>query len=71
MGVDAGSSKKIGKNYKVLLSRPIGKWDTLKVTVKNLKTKKSKSTRFIPRDRGIKLYKKLDSVKKIKEIYKF
>lgn len=71
MEIDAGSSKKIGKNFLVFLSRPIGDFTVLKVTVRNIKTGKSKSTKFIPHHRGIKHYKKLDSVKKIKEIYKF
>ncbi len=68
--IKAGSSKKIGKNYIVMLSRPTGIWTELKVTVRNNKTGKIKSTKFVPKHRAIKYYKELNSVKEIKRIFK-
>ncbi|KKN53980.1 hypothetical protein LCGC14_0597180 [marine sediment metagenome] len=68
--IKAGSSKKIGKNYVVMLSRPVGVWDKLRIIVRNDKTKEIKTTKFIPIDRAIKYYKKLNSVKEIKGIFK-
>ena len=68
--IKSGSSKKIGKNYIVMLSRPPGIWNKLKITVKNNKTGVMKSTKFIPKKRAISHYKEINSVKIIKEKFK-
>jgi len=71
--IDAGSSKRIGI-YELMLSKPIGRWDVLDLTIyrwRNYDVKSRRmiySTGYISPPQFIRdLYKRLNSVKAIEE----
>ena len=73
MTIDAGSTKKVGK-YELMLSRPIGRWGILQLTIYRygrpddvMTRRRVYGTGYINSQLAIDTYKKLSSVKDIED----
>lgn len=71
--IDAGSTKKVGK-YELMLSHPIGRYGTLKLSIYKYKQPKDVMSRrkvyttgYVSSQFAIDIYKKLSSVKAIED----